>query len=187
MVMISGASGAGKSIFLRAIVDLDVNEGEVFLDDIERNIIPAHEWRTLVGFVPAQTGWWADRVGEHFEQTSSTQDNRLNELLLTLGFTPEVLDWQVSRLSSGEMQRLGLARALILKPKVLLLDEPTSALDKKTTKLVETIIKQQLKTGVAIIMVSHDDGQVKRLANRAYILENGELKEQEFKGRRKHG
>ncbi len=185
--MISGESGAGKSIFLRAIIDLDENAGEVFLDDIERNQIPAHEWRTLVGFVPAQTGWWADRVGEHFEQTSSTQDSGVNELLLTLGFTPEVLNWQVSRLSSGEMQRLGLARALILKPKALLLDEPTSALDAKNTKLVEALIKQQLSNGVAIIMISHDDAQVKRLANRAYVLENGELKKQKLSKGRKNG
>ncbi len=184
--MISGASGAGKSIFLRAIVDLDENEGEVFLGDIERNQIPAHQWRTLVGFVPAQTGWWADRVGDHFEQTSLAQASSLDELLTGAGMGKEVLDWQVSRLSSGEMQRLGLVRALALEPKALLLDEPTSALDAKTTKLVELLIKQQLSNGVAIIMISHDDVQVKRLANRAYILENGELKKQKLARKRKN-
>ncbi|MCF6343722.1 MAG: ATP-binding cassette domain-containing protein [Devosiaceae bacterium] len=180
--MISGASGAGKSLFLRAIVDLDVNEGEVFFDDIERNVIAAHIWRSMIAFVPAQTGWWADRVGDHFEQTSL-----LDDLLLKVGLPLEVFDWQISRLSSGEMQRLGLVRALALKPKFLLLDEPTSALDKKTTKLVEELIKEQLDLGVGIIMISHDDEQVKRLANRSFILENGELKPQQIKRRRKNG
>ncbi len=180
--MISGASGTGKSLFLRAIVDLDENEGEVFLDDIERNKTPAHIWRTLVAFVPAQTGWWADIVGEHFEHT-----DMLNDLLLALGLPLDALNWQVSRLSSGEMQRLGLVRALCLKPKVLLLDEPTSALDVKATKLVETLIKEQLNSGVTIIMISHDEAQVKRLSKRAYILQNGELKLQKSIKRQKNG
>ncbi len=172
---------------MRAIVDLDVNEGEVFFGDIERNVIAAHIWRSMVAFVPAQTGWWADRVGDHFEQT-----NLLDDLLLKVGLPLEVFDWQVSRLSSGEMQRLGFVRALALKPKFLLLDEPTSALDKKTTKLVEELIKEQLDLGVGIIMISHDDEQVKRLANRSFILEHGELKQQKpsrgsKKGERKNG
>ncbi len=187
MVMISGSSGAGKSLFLRAIVDLDVNEGEVFFGDIERNVIAAHIWRSLVAFVPAQTGWWADKVGDHFEQSEL-----VDEILLKVGLPLEVFDWQVSRLSSGEMQRLGLVRALALKPKFLLLDEPTSALDKKTTNMIEVLIKEQLDNGVGIIMISHDDEQVKRLANRSFILENGELKPQKSsrgskKGGRKNG
>ncbi len=176
-MIICGASGVGKSIFLRAIVDLDENEGEVSLGEISRNNIAAHKWRKIVAYVPAQSGWWADIVGEHF-----TINNDLYNLLAELGFAQDVLDWQVARLSSGEMQRLGLARALCNKPKALLLDEPTSALDKKTTKIVEELIKKQLKNNLPIIMISHDEEQIKRLANRAYLLEGGKLKEQSIIG-----
>ena len=171
MVTISGASGCGKSIFLRAIVDLDPSEGEVWFDQIERSSIAANEWRRLVGLVQAESGWWADRVGEHFEHTALTSG-----LFKSLGLNDDILDWQVRRLSTGERQRLGLARALNLSPKILLLDEPTSALDKKNTTLVEALLNEQLATGMSIIMVTHDEGQARRVAHRRFSLSGGTLK-----------
>ncbi len=169
-VSIRGKSGTGKSVFLRAIADLDPNEGTVMLDGISRSDIPAFKWRRKVMLVPAESGWWADNVGEHFEDAAAAK-----ELLETLALPAEVLDWQVSRLSTGERQRLAIARAFSLVPKVLLLDEPTAALDPQATGFVETIMRQQMAVGVSIILVTHDEAQAHRMAHRSYILENNSL------------
>ena len=169
-VSIRGKSGTGKSVFLRAIADLDPNKGAVMLDGVKRADIPAFEWRRMVMFVPAESGWWADRVGEHFDDIDAAK-----ELLDTLALPVEVLDWQVSRLSTGERQRLAITRALSLSPKVLLLDEPTAALDPQATGFVETIMRQQIAAGVSIILVTHDEAQAHRMAHRSYVLENNSL------------
>ncbi len=169
-VSIRGKSGTGKSVFLRAIADLDPNDGSVMLGDIKRVIIPAFEWRRIVMLLPAESGWWADRVGEHFEDAAAAK-----KLLDILALPVEVLDWQVSRLSTGERQRLAIARALSLSPKVLLLDEPTAALDPQATEFVETIMRQQMVAGVSIILVTHDEAQAHRMAHRSYVLENNSL------------
>ena len=67
-IAVRGPSGAGKTLLLRAIADLDPNEGLVRLDGRDRSIIAGPEWRRLVGYVPAEPGWWADTVGEHFKE-----------------------------------------------------------------------------------------------------------------------
>ena len=72
LIFISGPSGSGKSLLLRAIADLDPNRGEVLIDDHPRSLIPAPEWRRRVGLLPAETGWWADRVGMHFATPATT-------------------------------------------------------------------------------------------------------------------
>ena len=66
IIAVRGPSGSGKSLMLRAIADLDPAEGEVSLDGTKRARIPAPEWRRRVAFVPAESGWWDDRVREHF-------------------------------------------------------------------------------------------------------------------------
>src|SRR5437762_11925398 len=65
-IAVKGPSGAGKTLLLRAIADLDPNQGVVTLDGRDRSTIAAPEWRRLVGYVPAEPGWWAETVGEHF-------------------------------------------------------------------------------------------------------------------------
>src|SRR5947209_16425215 len=64
-IAVKGPSGAGKTLLLRAIADLDPNEGLVALDGHDRSTIAAPEWRRLVGYVPAEPGWWSETVGEH--------------------------------------------------------------------------------------------------------------------------
>ena len=66
--MVTGPSGAGKTVFLRMIADLDPNEGKVWLASEEREGMPATRWRRLVTYVPAESGWWADTVQEHFQE-----------------------------------------------------------------------------------------------------------------------
>ena len=92
-------------------------------------------------------------------------------------FTKDVYDWSVSRCSTGERQRLALIRLLCLKPQVLLLDEPTASLDEKNVQAVENLIKEFQYAGGAVIWVSHDPSQIKRVADRQYQITGNQLQE----------
>lgn len=167
---VAGTSGSGKSIFLRAIADLDPTVGEIFLDGIERNQIAAAEWRKKVAYVPAESGWWDDRVGGHFKDLTQA-----GELATEFGMVGDVFAWPIRRLSTGERQRLSLIRALVQDPRVLLLDEPTSGLDEETTAKVEGALRDRLNAGGSIILVSHDPGQRERMASNHFHMKDGVL------------
>ncbi len=169
IVVLRGASGAGKSLLLRAIVDLDPNDGAVDLRGRDRRDFAAPDWRRRVAFVPAESGWWADRVRDHFQPEPDPSPD-----LAALGL-PDAMNWEISRLSTGEKQRLALVRALQMQPDVLLLDEPTSALDAQSVSLVEQVIRDQAGQGRAVLLVSHDDAQGQRLGDSFYRLANGRL------------
>jgi ABC-type iron transport system FetAB ATPase subunit len=169
-VAISGPSGAGKSLLLRAIADLDPNQGEVRLNGTAREAIPAPEWRRQVVYVAAESGWWAGDVGAHFADRSGAAD-----LLSEMALPPDALTWPVARLSTGERQRLALARALELEPRALLLDEPTSGLDPEAASKVEDLLRRRLAQGVVIVLVTHDRDQAKRMAGLQLRMEHGRL------------
>lgn len=171
-VTVSGPSGAGKTMLLRAIADLDVNQGSVSLDGVAREAIEAPQWRRKVSYLPAEAGWWADLVGAHFPDRDAAA-----ALLPDLSLTPEALDWPISRLSTGERQRLALARLLLLGPRVMLLDEPTSGLDRETEARVETILRARLAQGVSILLVTHSPEQADRMARRHLTVERGHVAE----------
>lgn len=159
LVFLSGPSGSGKSLLLRALADLDQHQGEVWLDGIPCAVLPAPEWRRRVGLLPAESFWWYDRVGDHFPA------NLDPSLFERLGFGREVLDWQVARLSTGERQRLALARLLALQPQALLLDEATANLDPPNRDRVEALIQDYRREQSApVLWVSHDPDQRQRLA-----------------------
>lgn len=168
-IAVLGPSGSGKSLFLRAVVDLDPNEGQVSLGADRREGMPANLWRKLVSLVPAESGWWSEHVADHF-----TRSRDLTAMLASIGL-PDALDWQVSRLSSGEKHRLSIVRALCLSPKALLLDEPTAALDDAATESVEALIQAQCRQGVAVILVTHDHAQAERLATSRFLMSRGAL------------
>jgi ABC-type iron transport system FetAB ATPase subunit len=166
--VVTGPSGAGKSVLLRMIADLDPNEGSVALDGTRRETIPAPAWRRRVTYVPAESGWWAETVDEHFATTEGVEAG-----LAALRLPPEALAWPVARLSTGERQRLALLRALVQDPRVLLLDEPTSALDEETTRAVEAVLTQRLDRGAIILLVSHAGAQADRMATTRLAIEHG--------------
>jgi putative ABC transport system ATP-binding protein len=157
-VALRGPSGAGKSMILRAIADLDPHTGTISLDGQPSTTFSGPQWRRRVVYVPTESGWWAETVGEHMPTTAPTY-------LTSLGLPDDALDWPVARLSTGEKQRLALIRALCLEPDALLLDEPTATLDAAAAAAVETIIREQRRRGAAIVLVSHDQEQAGRLAD----------------------
>jgi ABC-type iron transport system FetAB ATPase subunit len=171
-ITLAGPSGSGKTLLLRAIADLDSHEGEARVGELECSQVPAPEWRRRVGMLPAESHWWADRVGEHLPAVD-------NGLLRELGFTPACLEWEVSRLSSGEKQRLALVRMLSLKPQALLLDEPTANLDQASGRRVEQLIATyRQENGAAVLWVSHDPEQRRRVGSRGFLIEGRRLEEE---------
>jgi len=167
-VALMGASGAGKSLLLRALADLDPNRGQVAAGGRTRCATPAPEWRRVVRYLPAEPGWWAAGVAEHFTERTAAVT-----LLAALGLPRETLAWPVTRLSTGERQRVALARGLVDAPPVLLLDEPSAALDADSRTLVEDLLRDRLARGVSILLVTHDPAQARRLASRTLRIHAG--------------
>lgn len=172
IVVVQGPSGSGKSLLLRAIADLDPHEGAAWLGSLNRARMSGPTWRRKVRYVAAEPAWWADRVGDHMRHPE-----RAAALTESLGLAADCLDWPVTRLSTGEKQRLGLVRALEDDPPVLLLDEPTAALDDAATLAVEALLKQRRDDGVAMVLVTHSDTQAGRLANRRLVIQDGCLRD----------
>lgn len=169
VLSVSGPSGCGKSRLLRAIADLDSNEGRMNLGGLQRGSLSAPEWRKQVTLIPADAVWWNDIVSEHFSSPPP------QHWLTALGLDTGCLTWEVSRLSSGERQRLGLLRALVLRPRVLLLDEPTSNLDEANVERVEAFLLAYLaEHEAAALWVSHDPLQISRVSQQQLIyLDDG--------------
>ena len=164
-VALQGPSGVGKTLLLRAIADLDPNEGEVRLDGTPREAMPAPLWRRRVTYLAAEAGWWADVVQDHF----SGWDDAL-PLVTRLGLPCSCGPWTVQRLSTGEKQRLALVRALMLRSRVLLLDEPTSALDPASAAAVESLIAERISDGTSVVWSTHDNAQAPRVASRILVM-----------------
>ncbi len=161
---LTGTSGIGKTQMLRALVDVIIHGGEVSMGGVSSLSYSAPEWRKEVALVPADSAWWRDTVGQHFGDNGPS--DFCNTVFDHLGFAKDILGWRVSRLSTGERQRLALVRALRNEPSVLLLDEPCSALDVHFTEIVEKILSEYvMRQKTAIIWVSHDLDQLQRVAS----------------------
>jgi ABC-type iron transport system FetAB ATPase subunit len=171
-VGVTGPSGSGKSLFLRMICDLDPNEGEVWLNGTTRGSMSGPAWRRQVVYVPAESGWWDDHILAHFP---NDQHDAARAMGARLGLPDDILGGLVSRLSTGERQRMALIRALLMKSPVLLLDEPTSALDGDSAARIEAILAERLAAGMALILVTHNPAQAVRLARQRYIMTAGQL------------
>jgi ABC-type iron transport system FetAB ATPase subunit len=168
---LTGPSGSGKSLFLRAVADLDPHGGTAWLDGRRCEDFTPPDWRRSVGYLPAESHWWGERVGDHLAARDDT-------LIDTLGLPAEVFDWPVSRLSSGERQRLAIARLLAVAPRVLLLDEPTANLDRDSTARVEEVVRDyQRETGAGVIWVSHDPEQRERVGGTRWTVVDGAVRE----------
>ena len=171
-VVVQGASGAGKTLLMRAVADLDPNEGTISVNGVDRRSMTGPEWRHLVGYVPAEPGWWAECIADHFPNLAQAQN-----LAVRLNLSNDVFNRLVSQASTGERLRLALVRALCATPTVLLLDEPTAALDHTGTLLVEALIRERLGQGLAVLWTTHDTEQAARMATRTLVIDNGTVRE----------
>jgi len=175
-VAVAGSSGTGKTLLLRAVADLDPHEGTARLDGVACASLPAPLWRRRVTYVPAESRWWATRVAAHFRAPAAPA---LAARLARLGLPATALDWEVARLSTGERQRLGLARALEGEPGALLLDEPTANLDAGSAARVEAeVAADRAGNGTAVLWVAHDAALARRVAVRRLCIADGRVFEE---------
>ena len=165
-----GPSGAGKSLLLRMIADLDENTGDALLYGQSRAAMSAPAWRRQVIYQAAEPAWWEPTAADHF---APEQQDSVAALLPRLGLNPTLLATEITRLSTGERQRMALLRSLAMRPRVLLLDEPTAALDSDSIQLVETLLREQLAAGLALVLVTHSEEQAERLADRRMQIAGG--------------
>ncbi len=161
IVGIAGPSGSGKSLLLRMIADLDPNTGSVAIGATPRESVAAPIWRRAVTYVAAESAFWADTVSEHFADVAV-----LHALLPEVGLDDSMASATIARLSTGERLRIALLRALVQRPRFLLVDEPTSGLDGATARAIEATLRAHAARGLGIVIVSHDEAQLERLTCR---------------------
>lgn len=171
---ICGASGAGKSLLLRMLCDLDTNEGEVLLDGVARADMRAPAWRARVVYQAAEPAWWAPNAAGHFKPE---QMDRVRLLMPRLQLAPRLLDCDIAQLSTGERQRMALLRSLAGRPAVLLLDEPSAALDAQATAAMEQLLKDEMAGGLSIVLATHSEAQAQSLGQQRLWLHAGRLQE----------
>lgn len=162
--MIHGPSGSGKTRLLRALADLDSDPADISLDEAPCWSMPPAQWRRQVMLVPAESRWWLATAQDHFATPQV-------EAARHLGLSMERLRAPVRELSSGEKARAALLRALSQEPRVLLLDEPTGALDPESARKTEQLLKGWLRPDRAIICVSHDLDQRRRLGDASWEMD----------------
>ena len=167
---LSGQSGVGKTQLFRALSDLVPSTGNITFNDKGKNDFAAVEWRSKVSMLPTDSVWWYENVGDHFKSASAK--SFLLEMCPRLGLPEEIVDWQVSRLSTGEKQRLSLLRSLERKPEILLLDEPSSALDTENVMRLEALLHSlRVNNSMTLMWVSHDEPQLTRVCDRILVME----------------
>jgi putative ABC transport system ATP-binding protein len=176
---IAGPSGSGKSTLLRLLNRLaEPDSGGIAYRGRPLPSLDVLALRREVALVPQLPalleGTVADNV--HFGAQLAGREANVAALLDLAGLPVEFADRGADLLSVGEQQRVMLARALALEPRVLLLDEPTSALDERTRDRVEaTLLDLRRRTGISLVLVTHDLAQAERLADRVLPIEDGRV------------
>jgi branched-chain amino acid transport system ATP-binding protein len=176
-----GRNGAGKTTALRCVMGLlPITEGAVQLDGQDLSGLPGHEIpRRGIGYVPQGRRLFAElTVAENIQMGLMTRGEGTETRDWVLGLFPrlrERLGQVAGTLSGGEQQMLATARALCLRPKVLLLDEPTEGLQPSMIDQIRAVISRMKDEGVAIVLVEQRIDAVLELADRAVFIENGRM------------
>jgi ABC-type polar amino acid transport system ATPase subunit len=187
-LVIIGPSGSGKSTLIRCINRLEAHDaGDVVVDGLtvgdnrqlaairaetgmvfqSFNLFPHLSVLRNVALAPVRVRGLAWRDAEA----------RARKLLERVGLAAHV-DKYPAQLSGGQQQRVGIARALAMEPKVLLFDEPTSALDPEMVGEVLDVMQTLARTGVTMIVVTHEMGFARRVADRVVFMDHGRIVEQ---------
>ncbi|HUN23547.1 MAG TPA: phosphate ABC transporter ATP-binding protein [Anaerolineales bacterium] len=183
VLAVLGASGAGKSTFLRLLNFLEPpSYGRLFFQgqaySQQPPPLPVRRQVTMVfqRGLPLQLSVWQN-VAYPLQLRGLAADEiaqRVEQILARVGLLA-LASQSAKRLSGGELQRLALARALVLRPQVLLLDEPTAHLDVKNVQVVEGLLQEEHATrNVTIVLVTHQVAQAKRLAQQVAFVQAGQ-------------
>jgi general L-amino acid transport system ATP-binding protein len=187
-VVVCGPSGSGKSTLIRCINQLERHDkGRIVVDDVELtdDVAKVQETRREVGMVFQQFNLFphltvldnitlAPRQVRHRPKAEAEADAM--ELLERVRI-PEQARKYPAQLSGGQQQRAAIARALAMKPKIMLFDEPTSALDPEMIKEVLDVMQELAKTGMTMIVVTHEMKFARAVANRIVFMDEGEIVE----------
>ncbi|OEF99962.1 amino acid ABC transporter ATP-binding protein [Vulcanibacillus modesticaldus] len=186
VVVILGPSGSGKSTFIRTINGLEeIQKGEIYVDginlshdvaDVEAirketgmvfqsfNLFPHMTILKNITLAPMWVRKWPKAKAEEIA---------LN-LLERVGIHDQAHKYP-GQLSGGQQQRVAIARALAMQPKIMLFDEPTSALDPEMIKEVLDVMKELAKSGMTMLVVTHEMGFAREVADRIVFFDNGEI------------
>lgn len=189
-MVIIGASGSGKSVAIKHIVGLlQPDQGTVFVDGLE---VPAlsrrelYQLRRRIGYVFQFAALFDSlTIGENVamglrkqEHLSEAEVQRRVQEALELVDLPNVQDRYPAELSGGMRKRVGLARAIALKPKYILYDEPTTGLDPVTSAVIDDLmIRMRDKLGVTSVVITHDMRSAYRVGTRIAMLHEGKVRQ----------
>jgi len=188
VVVIIGPSGSGKSTFIRCINRLEVHqEGRIVVDGVEltndlRNI---EKIRSDVGMVFQQFNLFPHlTVMQNItlapiwvrKHTRADAEATAMALLERVGI-PEQAEKFPGQLSGGQQQRVAIARSLAMEPRIMLFDEPTSALDPEMIKEVLDVMKELAQSGMTMLVVTHEMGVAKEVADRVLFFDYGSIVE----------
>ncbi len=199
VVCIIGPSGAGKSTFLRALNHLEhIKNGKIYMEDqllthhengvrkLKINSKKRREILLEVGMVfqrfnlfPHKTALENIMIAPVTVLKKSKQEAREKgiELLNRVGLGDKINEYP-SKLSGGQQQRVAIARALAMEPKTILFDEPTSALDPELVGEVLAVMKQLANDGMTMVVVTHEMGFAREVADRVVFMEDGKICEE---------
>ncbi len=179
ILCLMGRNGAGKTTMMQTIMGLlPLMSGEVLIDGQIVSTLPAHEVpRAGVGYIPQGRRLFAGlTVAQNLEiglRARNSGPEVLDEVLALFPRLKERMNQRAQTLSGGEQQMLATARALCLRPKVLLLDEPTEGLQPSMIEAIRQVIVQMRDAGVAILLVEQRVDAVLSVADRVAFIENG--------------
>ena len=186
IISIIGPSGSGKSTFLRCINKLEEpTEGHIYIDgmDLMNKNTDINKIRERVGMVFQHFNLFPNMtVLENLTLSPTMVKKESKEeaekyalyLLEKVGLSDKANSYP-TQLSGGQKQRIAIARALAMKPEVILFDEPTSALDPEMIKEVLDVMRDLAKEGMTMLIVTHEMGFARNVGNRILFMDNGEI------------
>ncbi|WP_123052886.1 amino acid ABC transporter ATP-binding protein [Clostridium sp. JN-1] len=190
VLVVIGPSGSGKSTFLRCLNHLEeINEGKVVIEGEELNPKDKKSLRkitTKMGMVfqnfnlfPHMTALENVMIGPSIVKKEKKEEvlEKARKLLAKVGLSDKE-DYYPAKLSGGQKQRVAIARALAMNPDIMLFDEPTSALDPELVGEVLNVIKDLAKDGMTMVVVTHEMGFAKEVADRVIFMDGGKIVEQ---------